>query len=220
MEKIKDKIQKLLNLSESNNKHESLLALKKARELMIKHNIEQAELNKEEIKDVIFEKTDIDIKMNWKKHLVATLKSYLRIEIAANTMNRKVKLVLIGFKSDVEIAKTFYVNMFKTLEKLYKRYFKDLGKPVDNATRNDYIMGFIDGVKHTWDKQNQEYDKYMLMVITPRETKETFVNWKQEKNIKNKNYNTKYRNDGDAINAGYKDGKTYMSGQATKRIAN
>lgn len=43
-EKIKDKIEKLLNLSMSDNEHEAALALERALKLMNEHNITQEEV--------------------------------------------------------------------------------------------------------------------------------------------------------------------------------
>ena len=56
-EKIKEKIEKLLNLSMSDNEHEAALALERALKLMNEHNITQEEVYRQNFinKELIIE---------------------------------------------------------------------------------------------------------------------------------------------------------------------
>jgi GNAT superfamily N-acetyltransferase len=70
-EKIIDRIRKLLSLSKSANEHEAAQAAARAAELMLKHEIEEAQLGDEEVvEDVEEEQVDeTGQRVPWKAHL-------------------------------------------------------------------------------------------------------------------------------------------------------
>ncbi len=183
-EKVIDKIKKLLRLSKSPAEAEAMLALQKAHELMLKHNItvhEHESLSTEE-KEVITDRRKVS---NSELRIANTIRMHHPVELL---VGRGRTLIIIGHPDDVEIFNTilrymvaaFEVLSSKAVEEYYNPTYED-GKidalygifglnPDRNRSRstsikikNEYCTGFVKGM----DRALTEIEtQYALVLVT------------------------------------------------------
>ena len=148
MEKIIDKIRKLLALADSPNEHEAALAAKKAQELLAEHNLSLSELEgKEEegTEDGIFETAS----QPWQRPIcggVAKLYfcyyyfSFAKYPTPTRRCGyiRKDRHHFIGAAHNVAVAQMMAEYLLDTVERLGK----EGSKTVSNAERSCYITTF------------------------------------------------------------------------------
>lgn len=157
--KVIEKIKKLFSLSKSSNENEAALALEKAREMMLKYNIEQNDLVKDQIDDIIELDFAIASRFNTPHMILAhwigegfMIKS---IVIRTRTGHHKIdnKIKFVGSKTDVAVASYVYsymVNIMETKSKEYFesiRYSKEKWSPLGaKKVKGDYEYGFVTAV--------------------------------------------------------------------------
>ncbi len=162
--KILDQIKKLFALSKSNNPNESALAFSKAQELMLKYNIEQSNLVKDQIEDII----EIDFEMS--KRFTAPNES-LAYWIGEAFFCKPIKirglhtkLRFIGTKSDIAVASYIYDFVMNLSEKYAVDYVNDLKKKNPNKDwrgkvakiKQDHSFGFIVAITEKLKKIKEE----------------------------------------------------------------
>ena len=128
-----DKIKKLLALGESPNEHEAALALKRAQQLLDKHNLTKTDIEQTVIKE---------IRITMGKHcgedwVSALMKSICNefccfplIDGGGGTEN---KYILAGEKDDLEIAEYTIHYLYRVVMKMARDYGSTL-HPADNFT--------------------------------------------------------------------------------------
>lgn len=154
-DKILSKIKKLLRLSRSSNKHEAALALERARELMLKYNIDEqtATSNIEECKA----KRSVSQKVPTYMHLLGQMVAdcfgcylYYQIDYLANK-GFKPFPVFVGSEPSAETALYAYEVLERQLAKDRKAFIETIPNRVkkqNKTVRADYFcMGWIDAVQ-------------------------------------------------------------------------
>jgi hypothetical protein len=181
-EKIKDKIEKLLNLSMSDNEHEASLALSKALKLMNEHNITEDEVHRQN-----FISKDLDIGNlyrvpSWVVELhssmanvsgcIFTWKNGYKSQFKENDL--KAKGTITGRERDVLNA-VYLIDFLKreveNKSNEQKRLLKEKG--AKGASLSSYIKGFKSGIikivfVKIWEQQNtffNEQDEAGLVCI-------------------------------------------------------
>lgn len=157
--KIKDKIEKLLNLSMSDNEHESALALERALKLMNEHNITQEEVYRQNFinKELIINNK---ILPDWKVNLYSAMANVAGC-IFTWRNGTKVKAQITGRERDVENAIylcEFLVREVERQEKLKRKELKAKGMISTNLSK--YLKSFKQGIikivfTKLYEKQNQ-----------------------------------------------------------------
>lgn len=185
LQKIKDKIEKLLRLSLSNSPHEATLAAQRAIELMDKHSITRADLDKESI--VIKE-----IEINYARVPGWVRKLYKNIAIIngcymlwqdgykdGSDFGKKAKIILAGINSDIENI-DYYVDILKNEITKKAEIFKQ-DTTSEREMIKSYRMGLVQGVYNVLYKASQTFNKniknYALVSVDTRaEEAKSFYN--------------------------------------------
>lgn len=210
---IIDKIEKLLRLSTSSNVNEAMIAMKKARSLMLKYHIDEIRLNSDiEIKEkVLIEEQSI--KFAWESFIYAIICKNMRCTIYLNGTKQ---VIIIGYKSDinaVKIMSNFVVDAcIQGLRTERQNISKE--KYSTQGLANIYRIGFLNGLQQAFEEQNQNKE-YALMIIIPPKVKQEDELYKMKNDIHTRAMYAKINtNDAKAYRNSYKRGydKGYESG--------
>lgn len=213
VEKIVQKIQKLLALSNSPNENEAAVALKKARALMLKHHIEQMDLDTA-VSGESFEIKRFSIKYPWMLSFWGKVCRNHRCEVYMSTIrerNQKVRYeaVVYGYPFDIEcvtIMMDYIIHALKVgIQKVKKEIRSDNSYADTTGIANTYRVAFLKGLQIAFDEQQAEDARFALMCVTPKEIKEEYgkLDLKSMSVLKPINVN-RYTND--VISAGKRDG--------------
>lgn len=207
LEKMLEKVKKLLALAGNNpSQEEATAAALKAQELIARYNLNLTDTEKETMEMAQAEfKTGVD--KSWKYGLAQTVAHNFRV---CNFWVDNRKVVFYGYKQDVEVAAQVYGFLFKTGERGARAACRVAYK--ENGTETgvyfSYTRGFTAGVKSALDAQSTA-----LMVVMPKEVKESYETYKQESGMVvmggYRKGNTKVSSS--AYNNGFKDGKDAIS---------
>jgi hypothetical protein len=105
MNDILDRIKKLLRLSRSANQHEAALALSRARQLAAKHRIDLSKVDADESNTVTHKCSKGWQRVPLEGQLAAAIVGrFFRVKIIYNQGWNKETIVIVGTRSDVEIA--------------------------------------------------------------------------------------------------------------------
>ena len=178
MATVREKIEKLLALAGSPNENEAKAALLKAKELMAKNKLTEADfedLKKQELKT--FKCEDItwttDSGRIWMAKLCKLICDEYLCVAAWNTMRgtRTHALVITGMEEDLEVCKSavgYAVGFVEgQIEHLQRKYRRQDPK----AIANSYAEGFILGLEMAFEEQKEEHPEWGLVVVKPEEVK-------------------------------------------------
>lgn len=176
---IKEKIQKLLALGASPNEHEAKAALLKAKELMAKHKMTEAdfeEVKEQELVHLVSEKVKwtTDSGNVWMVEVAKLICNEYLCTSAWNVPkgHRTYTLVITGMRDDAELCRTvveYAVGFVKgQIETLQRRYRRQDPK----AIATSYARGFVLGMEIAFESQKEEHPEWALVVVKPDEVKE------------------------------------------------
>lgn len=171
MEKIIEKIKKLLAMTEENgaSENEAMIAALKAQKLMAEHNLTIADIDTDEKGQTIIEEAcDAGKGDKWKYKLANV--------IAANFccktyVAQRRWIIFYGYEKDAKIASEVFKFLFKMGNKLADRCYYDYYKRGENTkgVKNTYLVGFCEGISEVLGKQCTA-----LMIVVPKEVDESF----------------------------------------------
>lgn len=150
-DRIMEKVRKLLSLAQSQNEHESLLAMKKVNELIAKYNIGQ--IGARDAGDYSYaiinpKRQRIEL---YQRLICTILSDYFFVEVicadlydAASDQVHKV-IELLGLAENVKIAEYVYYFLVQQLEILWRQYQKQSGVP--RGGKRSYWLGVIQGFR-------------------------------------------------------------------------
>jgi hypothetical protein len=172
MENYKEKIKKLLALSESPNEHEAKEALLKAKQLMMEHKVvesdlvDKKEMDVKKVKSTIMYSTRRD---PWVPLLAGILaQNYLCKVVMLRDQGKQTKTVSFwGLADDVEICTKIFeyaVDCIQSECKRIKKLNADCTVLTRNAMCNGYAVGFISGLDAAF-KEQEESNKAKWGVV-------------------------------------------------------
>lgn len=187
MENIIEKINKLLALSESDNEHESQLAMLKAQELLLKHKLSLREVRgyKHYTSPIVEKATIITFKKTTYKPLLAMLiaENY-NCYTYLNTINNH-RVIFYGREEDASIAATvleYAVSFIETkVRKLRYQYYKN-GYST-KGLENDYALGFVAGLEKSFARQVESNKEYQLVLAKDEDLKNKYEKLELNKTI-------------------------------------
>lgn len=207
---IKEKIRKLLALSQSPNENEARDAMLKAKELMIKNKLSEADFEVKEtnLTRIICEdiKWTTDSGNIWMTSLCDLIcDNYLCVASWKTVKGSRTHTLCIdGLEEDAELCKTvieyaidFVISAIRILQKRYKT--KD-----PKVISKSYAQGFILGLEMAFEEQKDEHPEWGLVAVKPKELEDLEFG---TKTVKSKNVQfdplayTKGQNDGSNFNA-------------------
>ena len=161
-DKIKDKIEKLLNLSMSDNEHEAKLALEKAMKLMNEHNITEEEVYRQQL---MSEKITLPCVQtpDWLITLYSNISILSGCVFSWNNGRGKQKAVarVTGRERDVQNAIYLIGFLFREVEKQSKEYKKNakgiyVGKFLSKKVKS-FKIGLIDKISYKLQLQQRTF---------------------------------------------------------------
>lgn len=161
METVLRMVQKALNLAENNpNPEEAQTAMLKAQELMAKYNLTMSDFGGTEerqknVDDSIV--AGLSSQLNWwERHLGRIIAENFRCRNYLSTYKGEKVLRFIGLQEDVELAVQvfdFAVYNINYHSQLYILVNKIKGKSLIAQTKNDYILGYLNGLEEKFKEQ-------------------------------------------------------------------
>lgn len=158
------KVQKLMALSTSNNRHEAEQALIKAQQLLLKYNLEPSFSDAEEeriyLKRILKRKRE-DGQM---RAIAKILETFF-----VNTVYRRsqgfIVLEILGNRVNIEIADYVADFLQRELDQLWKATQKEHPHLKGQVAKNSFYTGLAKGYCHKVQALNQDYSVHALMVI-------------------------------------------------------
>lgn len=171
MEKIIEKIKKLLNMTQENgaSENEAMVAALRAQKLMAEYNINVADIETSDDSMTIIEESFVCGKGDkWKVRLAAIIAKNFRCK---TYLINKSEVVFYGYESDAKIALNVFKFLFTTGNKLADKYYYEYYKNGENTrgVKNTFLLGFCQGINDVLGKQC-----VALMIVTPEEVKKSF----------------------------------------------
>lgn len=162
---ILNKIKKLMSLSESENEHEAALALQKANDLILKHNIQYLKKNQKEVyQTVLYQAKTKSRKWSAISEIIVKITGVYRIW---HKYGKSVYLEVNGDKESVQIADYLGSFLDREFERLYEKAKKEHNLKGKNA-KNSYMMNlsssFIDSLTKSVDSvHDNKVSKEMVL---------------------------------------------------------
>lgn len=179
MASIKEKIQKLLALATSPNENEAKAALLKAKELMAKNKLTEADfedMKKQELKT--FKCEDVtwttDSGRVWMARLCKLIcDEYLCVSAWGTKPGTRTHVLHItGMEEDLEVCKSvmgYAVGFVEgRIEYLQRKYPRQDPK----AVANSYAEGFILGLELAFEEQKEQHPEWGLVVVKSEEVED------------------------------------------------
>ncbi len=161
-DKLIDKIEKLIRLSNSNNEHEARAAMMKARELMAKHHIRMEDISPEERKSETVEcSTTLEkFRESWVSDLAGVIAQNFRCRTlllywyTGNTY----KIRFLGVNDDAFVCMEIFryaLKVIKSRVKTMRGIFYESGKDFEYNDKLVYCHGFIKGLRINFAEQTR-----------------------------------------------------------------
>ncbi len=202
-------IQKLLSLGESPNENEAAAAIRKARHLLVKHNISLVDIDK----DRSFRCVELgEVKSRHQAHeysLGTILKEFFFVEViwAASYDAHKTKsgssMQVYGSDSNLEMAAYVHSFLSRLIEDLWRQH-KKRQKLRSNSERRRYLEGILSGFRAKLRAQEKELAQEEGLVWTGDPQLREFYRWVNP-SIRSRGYGTQAPSASFA--AGYAEGK-------------
>ena len=178
LDKVINKIRNLIELAKDKDDQEGVKSMLLARRLMLKHGIEQSQLNiikSEVIKDMLTFGKNINW---WQKILSTVISKHFKVKVYLNREYNGTSIVFLGMTDDVAIAKAVYEQL-STMTEHYSnvfinRYYEESGEYRNRSRtimlKKSYITGFISGLQEALEEQTEKLmEKYEMVLVTPKE---------------------------------------------------
>lgn len=176
MEKIISKIHKLFELANSDNQHEATLAMEKANQLLVKYNLQMADISKEEKSysdEVVAEEPYLRIHQ---KFILPIMKSFFFIDVflgrkstgkysKAGQRLTKTEVVFCGTKENIKIAHYTYDFLCQAFQSLWLTYKKE--KNLSENKRQHFYQGLAAGIVEKLTISKQSVENEMGLVVVP-----------------------------------------------------
>ncbi|MEG0366596.1 MAG: DUF2786 domain-containing protein [Coprobacillus sp.] len=222
-EKILEKIHKLLSMAEKGTVNEKKTAMIKAQKLMLDHRIEMAEVLGVKKEDIV--EIDCSWKVNcyskWIMDLSGIITKNFRCHPAycsyAGYKGKVKTLMIIGLKADAEICcevMEFAVEIANKESKKVVNWYNKRGFS-SAGIKQDFMEGFISGIKEGFYQQIISNNKYAVAVVVPAEVNEHCRQY-EKKDIITKS--VKSAGSDEAKHFGYQTGYKVASGTYDQKI--
>jgi hypothetical protein len=135
MDNVKDKIRKLLAMGQSPNENEAAVAMSKAAELMMRHNLTENDVSER----LVGYGREIDTEEKRYRQIIGTAIGEMFSTIAIFRTREQKMFTFVGRESNVAASEDMYHFIVDQLEASYKQF---LPKGMSKAERADYRRTF------------------------------------------------------------------------------
>jgi hypothetical protein len=162
-EKVLIKIQKLLALGGNNpSQEEATSAITRARELMAKYNVSEVQLRGSETTEKIsMTPADGLVRGSWMKSLSLIIGNNFRCKTFAARVPNGLNIEFFGHETDGEIAAQMFTYTIRVIKTEAYHYGSEHGR----ETRNDFILGFLEGLKEAFRRQDTSFQNDRALVL-------------------------------------------------------
>ena len=181
------KIQKAMKLSDGGGTAaESQNALLMAQRMAIKHGIDIAELGEmveEQKKKIVHQVVRAaSLRSWWREKLYSIIANNFKVESYRTEMGKRngkefYRLTYTGFEEDVSIALEVYNHAELSIQHHARTYIRKMGKRIKstnkNKYKNEYMKGYLDGLKRKFAEQVREHGFQLALVKHPDVLAET-----------------------------------------------
>lgn len=177
LDKISNKIKDLMKLArDSPNDEESQTALLLAQKLLLKYNLNLAEINLDQDTSEIgkIQANTANRMPWWQVKLHAILARNFRCEsiIQRNVSKGKTTLIFFGYESDTKVA----LDTYKATSSYLEYRLDQIRKSKKGVKyKNSYLSGFLSGLNERFKQQVKELNKFELTLQVPIEVKNEFA---------------------------------------------
>ena len=173
LDKISNKIKDLMKLAkDSPNDEESQTALLLAQKLLLKYNLNLAEINLDQDNSEVGEtQANSANRMPWwqvKLHAILARNFRCESVLQRNVSKDKTTLIFFGYESDAKVALDAYKA---TLNYLSYRLEQIRKSKKGVKYKNSYLNGFLSGINERFKQQVKELNKFELTLQIPIEVK-------------------------------------------------
>lgn len=162
IDKIKERIEKLLRLSLSSNPNESALAAAKAVELMEKYSLSRSDLDK---KKIIVKEIEIEYARvpGWLRILysnIARINGCYMVWKSGHkngtTLEKKAQIILVGLQSDLMNIDYYVAVLIKEIQAKAEQFKKEISS--EREVVKSYRMGLVEGLYNLLYKASQTFN--------------------------------------------------------------
>lgn len=209
--KIVGKIQKLLALSESSNKHEAELSMLKAQELLARHKLSLREIKdfkiiksaiKENISKITFTKA------KWKAQLANVIADNFGCYLYFKTRYSH-SITFFGREEDVTVCNIvleYAIDCINSAVKRLKQQYIRNGYST-KGLENDFAIGFIDGLQVKLEEQKGANQEWGLVLVKDKEVVEAYGQIKFNK--RKIDTSTQFQGHSEVYEKGHEDGEKF-----------
>lgn len=188
MESIKEKIRKLLALSDDNpSDAEGYEAFKKAQELMVQYKLEQKDISDNKEQECIRRKTVVKYGTRSSDHYINDLATVIAQNfccinyISTPRGTQSHYICFMGLKDDVSIAEEILATAVSNVIRGYNRVYKDVCKfhgfdylPAKyfNPIKTGYVDGYVSGLRDALEDQKAKNQEWGLVLVVPQEAQD------------------------------------------------
>ena len=177
--KIINRIKKLLAMVNGGTIHEKEVAIYQAQRLMAKYHIEEYQI-RDFAKDKIVEvMSNVSVRKVIWQILASSIASNFRCKLYHSSPNGKrtlIRPVFMGYQTDAEVAKEIFESAFRFAKKESTRvanyYYRTEGTSF--GVKDEWLVGFINGLKDGFADQVELSNESALMVIIPPEVEDVY----------------------------------------------
>ena len=174
MDRIIEKIKKLLTMAERGTENEAKVAMLKAQRLAAEYEIDINKLNQEKRDEKIVKAyTDYSAASRWVTDLATVIAHNFRSDIFISNK----KIALIGYETDTVLIKNILDFAFKDANKRASKVSNEIRKEKGSASgvKDYYFEGYVTGLEKAYEEQVRSNKKFEVMIVKPREVTE-FIN--------------------------------------------
>ena len=202
-EKVLNKVKNLLKLAESSNAHEAELATIKANQLLIRHNLEIANLKSDN--EFYIHRLLTRKRKDAKISTIYDILKHFMVKPILSYGKNEVCIEVTGHKMNVELAD--YVSDFldRELERLWSEH-KNEHKLKGLKAKNSFFYGIAKGYNEKMNKLNYSNDEQNALIKLNQQLDQTV--------------NKIYRRLGSSYSQGSRDNNSYKLGQSAGKNLN
>lgn len=216
MDNYKEKIKKLLALAGSNNEHEAKAAMLKAREIMGRYKLTEADLEEKGNRKIKIVHTGI-IFTSRANFWVGNLKEVIAENYCCTTAidlvtRQKMEVCFIGFEDDVEICEEVFRYAVDTVQYYTKQIKKKkhLSAMEIRSECLSYGIGFAEGCEEAFTDQGEE--NWGLVMVVPQEVKDEAARI----SCGTRKVSTRCGKNQEQYSKGFEDGKNFKPSRSIK----
>jgi hypothetical protein len=212
MEKVLERVKRLLALAKSDNPNEAANAMAVAQKLIDEHRLSVAEIEirtnqQKEQAEAFFDEPLITGKIipKWKIRLASILVKHNGCEMLSRRIPGNRKLIIFGRASDVENVRFLFAWATSELQRMSKRYCNGRGRGYYNSWYHGAVSG-IDAQLTKWEIERAS-KPVSTMALVALDNRRSEAQKLIEKLIIVKKEKIKVKTDNEAFSKGYRVGK-------------